>query len=232
MTTTLTPNGPSPYTDPRRTYNDRVAGALSSRFVMSAVTLFSLLIALVCAGGLVGVALQSKFVPYVLERTCGREPVPIGAAVPADALDPAVINLWKQGAVTNLITNARIVTPHVALQEKAIRLVYYFLVQGDPAWVKMSDWYNATPESRPTERAATVTVEVEISTVLEQSPDVWQVDWIERVAERDGKSLDEFRMRALLTVYRRTPTRETTEAEMRENPLGLFVKTFSWGRLL
>lgn len=218
-----------PAIDPRRTYNDQVSEALSSRFVLSAVTLLALLIALGAIAGLTHVAGQSKFVPYVIERGCQNHTVAAGPARPADALDPAVISQWTQGTLANFLTNARLVTPDRAQQERAVHFVYAFLAPGDAARQRMNDWYNGDP---PMERAVTSTVNIELSSVLAQSPDTWQLDWTERVSERDGSLKEEFRMRALVTVYRRASTRETPEEDLRTNPLGLFVKDFSWGRQL
>ena len=70
-----------PVIDTRRTYNDQVSEALSTRFLLSTLTLLSLLIALGAVGGLVHVAGQSKFVPYVFEKSCGSAIVPAGAAL-------------------------------------------------------------------------------------------------------------------------------------------------------
>ena len=218
-----------PALDGRRTYNDQVSAALSSRFLFATCALFALLVALGAVGGLVHLSQQSKFVPYVIERGCGGQIVPAGAARPADALDPKIIELWEQGAIANFITNARLVTSDAQHQLLAATRVFAFLSPGDPARDRMQKWYL---DDEPRERSARELVAVEISSVLAQSPQTWQVDWVENVSDVDGSLKSRYRMRALLQVYRRASTRETAEADLRENPLGLFVRDFSWSRQL
>lgn len=219
-----------PAIEPRRTYNDQVSEALSSRFVLSTVTLLSLLIALGCVGGLVYVAGQSKFVPYVFERGCGRAVAPAGAAQPADASDPATMKAWTDGKVADFVFNARLVTTDSAYQQKAIGNVYAFLSPGDPAFTKLGDWYRG--DEGAMQRAERETAMAEITSVLQQSEDTYQVDWVEHVSEPDGTPKTDLRWRVLLRFYWRAPTRETKEEDLRENPFGLFFKDYSWGKQL
>jgi len=219
-----------PAIDTRRTYNDQVSEALSSRFLLSTVTLLSLLIAVGATGGLVYVAGQSKFVPYVFERSCGTALVPMGAAQRVDEGDPAQMKAWTEGRIADFVYNARLVTSDAAHQTKVIARVYAFLSPGDSASMKLSDWYRG--DEGAMQRAERELVTVEISSVLAQSDNTYQVDWVEHVVEPDGTPKTDYRMRALLRVYHRTPTRETKEEDLRENPFGLFVKDYSWGRQL
>jgi len=39
-------------------------------------------------------------------------------------------------------------------------------------------------------------------------------------------------MRSLVTIYVVEPTTETSEEQMRNNPLGLYVRDFSWSKQL
>ena len=111
--------------------------------------------------------------------------------------------------------------------------LYSMLAPSDPATAKMNDWLNGTEESSPFKRAAREMVSIEIASVLPQTPDTWQVDWIETVRDRQGvaKGLP-FRMRALLTLYTVAPTAQTTEEQVRNNPLGIYVRDFSWSKQL
>jgi type IV secretion system protein VirB5 len=74
-------------------------------------------------------------------------------------------------------------------------------------------------------------VSIEIHSVIPQTPDTWQVDWIEIVNDRQGILQGEpFRMRALVTVYTIPSTPQTTEEQVRMNPLGIYVRDFSWSK--
>jgi type IV secretion system protein VirB5 len=76
-------------------------------------------------------------------------------------------------------------------------------------------------------------VNIEIETTLQQTGETWQVDWIETTRDRQGvpKSPPQ-RWRALVTVYMVETTPETTEEQMRDNPLGIHVRDFSWSKQL
>ena len=85
--------------------------------------------------------------------------------------------------------------------------------------------------SSPFRRAAKETVSTEIVSVIPQTPDTWQVDWIETVRDRQGILKGQpYRMRALVTVYTVPATPQTTEEQVRNNPLGIYVRDFSWSR--
>lgn len=96
---------------------------------------------------------------------------------------------------------------------------------------KMNEWYGHTDEASPFKRAETETVSIEIVSVIPQSETAWRIEWTETTRTRDGaiKSSPE-RMAALVTVYLIPATSSTTEAEIRKNPLGLYVKDYSWSR--
>jgi type IV secretion system protein VirB5 len=54
---------------------------------------------------------------------------------------------------------------------------------------------------------------------------------MESVRDRQGVMLDKpFRMRALVTVYTVPATPQTTEEQVRNNPLGIYVRDFSWSK--
>jgi type IV secretion system protein VirB5 len=123
------------------------------------------------------------------------------------------------------------VTPDVAEQTKAVNRLYTMLDPEDPALKKMNAWLNGEEESNPFQRATKIVVNVEITSAIPLSEQSWQVEWLERVTERDGTPLEELRMRAIATVYRRLPTRDTKEATLRANPMGVMIRDFSWTRL-
>ena len=90
---------------------------------------------------------------------------------------------------------------------------------------------NGTEDSSPFRRAEKETVSIEITSVLPQTPDTWQVDWVETVRDRQGIVKGQpYKMRALVTVYTVQTTPQTTEDQIRNNPLGIYVRDFSWSK--
>ena len=112
------------------------------------------------------------------------------------------------------------VTPDIALQRKAVFRLYSMLSAHDPATARnerVAKW-NGTKAAR-SKRAGNETVSIEIASVLPQTSETWQVDWIETVRDRQGALKGKpFRMRALLTVYISPTTPQTTEEQLRNQP--------------
>jgi type IV secretion system protein VirB5 len=103
----------------------------------------------------------------------------------------------------------------------------------DPATAKTNEWLNGTEDSSPFKRAANEMVSTDVASVLPQTSDTWQVDWIETVRDRQGVLKGKpFRMRALVTVYTLPTTPQMTEEQFRSNPLNIYVRDYSWSKQL
>lgn len=219
----------NPYLTARRTWNDHVASVVSSRNNAQVLGILSLMIALAGVGGMIHLASQSKFVPYVVEVDKLGQRLAVAPAERAAPTDQRVIH----ASVASFIGDVRLVTPDVALQRKAVFRLYSMLSSNDPATAKVNEWLNGTEDSSPFKRAANETVSTELLSVLPQTAETWQVDWMETVRDRQGIAKGQpFRMRALITVYTIPATPQTTEEQIRNNPLGIYIRDFSWSKLL
>lgn len=218
----------NPYLTARRTWNDHVGSVVSSRQSWQVVGILSLMIALAGVGGIIHIGSQSKFVPYVVEVDKLGQPM---AVAPAQAAVPVDLRVLKS-QVASFVSDARTVTPDVALQRKSIFRLYALLSPNDPATQKMNEWLNGTKDSSPFVRAAEETVSVDIRSVMQQTPETWQVDWEEVTRDRQGLLKAKATWRALVTTYVAEPTTQTSEEQMRMNPIGTFVRDFSWSKQL
>jgi type IV secretory pathway TrbF-like protein len=219
----------NPFLAARRTWNDQAAANVASRQMFQLLGILALLVALAGVGGMTYIGSQSKFIPYVVEVDRHGQPQAIAPADRASSTDQRVVH----AAVADWVASMRLVTPDIALQRKAVFKVYSMLAPNDPATIKANEWLNGTEESSPFKRAARETASIEIASVIPQTPDTWQVDWVETVRDRQGvKKGEPQRWRALVTVYAKLTTRETTNEDMRNNPLGVHVRDFSWSKQL
>ncbi len=217
----------NPYLNARRTWNDHMGSVAASRSMWQILAILSLMIVLAAVGGIIHIGSQSKFIPYVVQVDQLGEAVAVSRADIASAVDPRVIH----ASVAAFITDLRLVTPDIALQRRAIFRAYAMLSQNDPATAKTNEWLNGTENSSPFKRAATETVSIEIISVIPQTPETWQVDWKETTYDRQGTvSEAPFRMRALLTIYSVGSTANTTEEQIRNNPLGIYISDYSWSK--
>jgi type IV secretory pathway TrbF-like protein len=219
----------NPYLAARRTWNDHVGSVVASRQMAVLGGILCLLIALASVGGMTYIGSQSKFVPMVVEvDKLGQH----AAVTPLERAQRADVRVVR-ASVAAWIADARLVTPDVALQRKAVLQVYAMLAPNDAATAKMNEWLNGTEASSPFKRAAIETVSIEVETTLQQTGETWQVDWIETTRDRQGVlKMQPQRWRALVTVYTVEATPETTEEQMRDNPLGIHVRDFTWSKQL
>ncbi|SFL27414.1 type IV secretion system protein VirB5 [Nitrosomonas aestuarii] len=217
----------NPYLSARRTWNDHMRSVQSSRNMWQILAILCLLIALAGIGGMIYIGSQSKFIPYVVQVNKLGEAIAVSRADRAAVADQRVVH----ASLASFINDMRMVTPDVALQRRAVFRAYAMLNTNDAATPKANTWFNGTEASSPFKRAETQTVSVDIISVIPQSPETWQVDWLEKVYDRQGHLTEQpFKMRALIRIYHRPPTQTTTEEQIRNNPLGIFIQDFSWSK--
>ncbi len=221
----------APYLAARKSWNSHVGSIVEQNQIWQFIAIGSAFIAIACIGGLIIIGSQSKYIPYVIEVDKLGRPNAVGPVSPSA---PNQTNsLVVSAALSDFITDARLVTPDVGLQTKAIYDVYAHLSPNDPATLKMNEWLNGSEEANPYKRASKEMVHTEIKSVLQQSAETWQVEWAETTRDRQGALQGApVNMRALITVYNAAPTEETTEEQLRQNPLGIYVRNFSWSPLL
>jgi type IV secretion system protein VirB5 len=216
----------SPWLNARRTWNEHEGSLLSAKRMWQAIALISLLISLGAVGGIIHIGEQSKFVPFIVQVDKLGQAVAVSPAERAAPVDSRIVH----ATLAAFINDARLVTPDVSVQRNAVFRVYSMLNAGDPAIVTMNDWLNGDAEASPFKRAEKELVSCEISSVIAQSPETWQVDWREISRTRDGALKSVQNMRALITVYFMPPDKNTTVEQIRLNPLGIYVREFSWSR--
>lgn len=220
----------NPYFNARRSWNDSLKSLAVERQTIIMLALLALLVGLAGVGGIIYIGSQTKFVPHIIEVDKLGQPLAIGAA---EGLSDANKQLVIRSRLASLVSDARMVTPDAQLQTDAIYRVYASITRSDPAMEKMNQWYNGTDKSTPFVRAQKETVSVQIDSALPLSDETWQLDWTETTRDRQGfeTKLPE-KWRALITVYLVAPTNDTTEEQLFKNPLGIYVKDFSWSKQL
>jgi type IV secretion system protein TrbF len=215
----------NPYLDARREWNNQVDRAFASLHAWQFIGIAGLLIGLGGVAGITYIGSQAKFVPYVIEVDKLGEAVAVGPAQLAAPADPRVV----RASLASFVAAARLVTPDLDLQRKAVFLVFGMLHTKDPATAKMNEFLNGTPETSPFIRAAKVTVNTDISSVLPISQSSWQVDWQETTRDRDGGLVGKpVHMRAVLEIYILPPSTNARESDIQRNPLGIYVRDFNW----
>lgn len=217
----------SPYLNARRAWNDHVGGVVSERNTSRVLALSGMMLALIAFGALAYVATQSRFLPYIVEVDKLGRPLAVGFSERVSPTDPRIV----RAAVASWVEDARVVSMDGVYQHKAIRRVYALVSMNDPAYVKLNEYFDPADGSTKFKRAQTELVSAEIETILPQSENTWQVEWIETTRDRQGAVKGKpQRWKALVNIYHAPPTTETSEDELRANPAGLFVRDFAWSK--
>jgi type IV secretion system protein VirB5 len=217
----------NPYLTARQTWNTHEGNILAAKRLWQAFCFLCLLIVLAAVGGIIHIGSQSKFIPYIVEVDKLGQTVAVARVDRVSSVDPRIIH----ASLAGFIFDARLVTPDQMLQRKAVFHLYALLAVNDAATAKMTEWLNGDPEANPFKRAEKEVISAEIVTVIPQSKETWQVDWRETVRDRQGALIARYNMRALLNIYFNPPDSNTTEEQVRSNPIGLFIRDFSWSRL-
>ncbi|MCW8386859.1 conjugal transfer protein TrbF [Fluoribacter dumoffii] len=215
----------NPYLNAQRAWNFHTAGLMKSLQIWQLVSLGSLLITLAAIGGLITIGSQSKFIPLVFQQDASGNTLSVTRA---DHVGDASIDDYR-AAAAHFIENIRMVSVDVALQKKAVFQVYSYLNQNDAALTKVQEFYSDKQHSNPFDRAAHEIVSIEIRSVLQESEDTWQVDWVETVRNRDGTLKEKpAQMKALVTMYQDGELNDASNESILKNPHLIYVRDFNW----
>lgn len=213
----------NPYLNAKRSWNSYVDSIRATRNIWMVIGMASMMIALVGAGGVIYIGSQSKFVPFVVQVDKFGDTISMGPLERANNADPRLV----RASVSGFIKYMRSVSADGNLEKDMIFKVYAMVNEGDPAFKQIGDFFS-DKKTNPFKRAAEELVTVEISSVLEQTDNTWNVDWVEKTMTRDGTLMGTKTWRATVTVYVAPPGKEMKLEQMMNNPMGIFVHSFSW----
>ena len=216
----------NPYLDVRRAWNGVWEESLSNGRRWRLMALVEAGLLALALFGLIHLGSQPKAIPYVVEVNKLGEVAYSGRLEPAKA-DSNMI----KASIASFISDLRLVTPDAGLQAEAINRVYAYLSKGDLALGRVNSFYGATKEASPYIRAQDEIVSVQIDDVLPTSQNSWQVDWTETTRDRKGENVVTAKWRGLVTIVLVPPSASTSEAQLRRNPLGVYVQDVTWSRL-
>ena len=131
-----------------------------------------------------------------------------------------------RAALFQWIGDLRMVSTDGVAQRKAIDRVYCMIGSGTPAQVQISEFYAKDP---PASRAQHETVAAEVKAVFSTSEKTYQVEWIETKRSLSGQVVSKENWKGSVTIAVNPPVDERLA---RINPLGIYVVSVSWSRVL
>ena len=212
----------NPYLAARREWDERYGDQISRARNWRTMAFLSAAIAIVLAAGLIWQSSRSRIVPFIAVIDSFGRPIVSGLSDQTTTADERL----KKAIILEWVEELRTVTTDGVAQRKAIDHVYSHIANNSPAMSFVSDFYRA---NQPFERAQNETVGVEVRSVLPTSDRTFEVDWIETARDLYGNVKTTERWKGTFTIAVNTPTDERIA---RVNPLGLYVVSANWSRVL
>jgi type IV secretion system protein VirB5 len=214
------PEVQSPYLDAQKVWLERYGSHISSAYNWRLLAMLEAVALVAAIVGLLFVAGQNRFVPYVVQVDRIGMPLAVRPAEQASPVDQRVV----RAEIANFIVNARSVVTDRVVEKSYLDAVYAAVAPGAAAKGYLDSYY---PGNSPFDRALKTTVEVSIVAILPISAQTYEVQWTETVRDLTGKIVDTQHWDGSVGVAITPPTDEAT---ILRNPLGLYVTTLNWVR--
>ncbi len=212
----------NPYLAARREWDERYGDQITRAKNWRTMAALSGLVSLLATSGMIWMSVRSHVVPFVVLVDNLSRPIASGIAEQASGSDDRL----KRASIFTWIENLRLVTTDGVAQRKAIDRVYAEIGDGTAAQTFISDFYRADP---PSKRAQTETVSVEVNAVLPTSDRTYEVEWVETTRDLYGAVKATDRWKGSFSVVVNPPK---DERQARVNPVGLYVTSASWAKVL
>ena len=199
----------------KNAYNARISELFSKYRFLQLISIISLLICVISIAGVIHIGSQSKFVPYIVEVNKLGETVVVGEIRAGTIKDQRII----RAKVASFIKTLRTVSVDPAYKETLFSETYHSLQRGDPAINKANVFYK-DKATNPFELGKKINREVEIVSLLEMTPNTYQLDWKEKTYDKSGVLLYIKGYRALVTVYLIPTAVESNSEIARKKPSG------------
>ena len=212
----------NPYLAARREWDERYGDQISRARNWRVIAVLCALLALVLAVGLIWQSSRSRVVPFIAVIDSFGRPVMTGLGDQTTTTDERL----KKATVLEWVEELRTVTTDGIAQRKAIDRVYSHIANNSSAMAFVSDFYRT---NQPFEKAKNETISVDVRSVLPTSDRSFEVDWLESSRDLYGAVKSEERWKGTFTIATNPPSDERVA---RVNPLGLYVVSANWSRIL
>jgi type IV secretion system protein TrbF len=173
--------------------------------------------------GMINLSSKSRIVPYVVSvDAIGRAE----AVSPAEAAAP-VDERVKRAILLSWIQDVRAVSSDQQAEYSTVTTkVYTHLAAGSEAQAYVGDFYRS---DSPFDRGQDGTVQVDIRSIVQDSPNTYRVNWTESARDKSGVVTGKQEWQGAFTIAINPPT---DERMIRVNPLGLYLTNVSWSKVM
>ena len=208
------------YIDARNAWMERYGTYIQQAYNWRLIAMLEAVGLTVAVVGLIYLASQTKFVPYVVAID------KVGAAVavaPADRAAPVDARVVR-AELGRWIVNARTVSQDRIVTLKMLDGVYAMVAPDSAALGYIDDWYRSDGHS-PLDRAKKETVQIAINAILPISRSSYEMQWTETIRDLKGHVTATQSWDATASIAFTPPQNEQT---ILVNPVGLYLTSLSW----
>jgi type IV secretion system protein TrbF len=209
----------TPYQKAAEEWDNRIGTARVQAKNWRLAALLAILLAMILAGGLIFQSAKSSVTPYVVQMNNDGMVQAVGPAQHAN-FKPGqpVIEYF----IVQFVTKVRSIPLDPVVAKVEWLSAYEFLRKNAANTLN-----EIAVREQPFSRIGLETVSVRMKSVVPLSRDTYQVRWEETDFSKEGVSTGVKGMTGIFNVEVVPPT---DERKLRANPLGLFIKQFSWSR--
>lgn len=208
----------NPYLNARREWDERYGGLISRARNWQLIAAGSLVVAVVAVVGIAFVGAQSKIQPFVV--VTDQLGSPIAVARPAAVAKADFDKRLMISQLAAFISDTRSMLPDAVAQQVTLDRVYA-MAGRDVAGFLNNFYKDASPFSVD----GSVT-RVQISSVIPQGGDTYQISWLETKAKPGAAAASEH-WKAVVTVGTDAKLAENQKVAL-WNPFGIYIKSISW----
>ncbi len=214
-----TPQPETAYQRAGQAWDERLGASRSQARNWRLMAFGSLGLSVLMAGGLVWQSGRSTITPYVVEVTRQGDVRAVGAAT--EAYQPTDAQIANH--LARFITDVRsLPLDPIIVRQNWLEAYDYATDRGAAV---LNEYARADD---PFGKVGKQSVAIEVASVVRASPGSFQVRWIERSYE-NGALVATDRWTAILSIVVQQPG---NEAQLRKNPLGIYVNGLNWSREL
>lgn len=210
----------SPYHRAKEAWDQRIGSARVQAYNWRLVAFLALFLLALSLAGNIYLGSQSKVIPYVVELKSTGEAGVLGSASSLGAQENE--NAAKFFISRFVMLAREIPSDAVLLKRNMNKLFHLVSLQGKSLLSETFTKQSPAKDFQEKNRA------LKISSVLAVSKGVYQVDWFEAEYDKSGQKIAEYPMRGTFKIAWLEPK---SEAQIQENPLGIFIDYFSWTKL-
>lgn len=210
----------TPYLAGRREWNERYSShIIEARNWRTAALIVGVSLIFSVAANVIQASNENIAVYYVNTDSAGKT----REIWRADESTPGPKTEQIRAALQDWVLGARTVYTDSRATKRVVDATYAMTLPDSAAYQTLAAYHR---ENNPYARAANETVEVALQTPVQISNETWQVEWLETVKNRSsGKEISSLRYQLTANVLIASPK---DEAQLLANPVGLYIRQFSW----